>query len=309
MLAFVVALVAGCSSLPATSPSDITLYDEDITLLTTELAPMVESPPIEPVEPPLLAPPLLPPPEAGSAPPTTASAQQPPSATTPAPPANVAPAGNVFAAAAPTTLAPVPVVPPEDLAALTLIADLQRYNGLGPDEVKRELGAASNALSRERTDVNRVRLAVLYTLVRASPQDDQRALQLLDNVAKSGGGPTPVKAIAAILHVQVSDRVRTVREEQMKANDAVQKLEALRPMERSLLRGGVGGGGGVRGGRSGFRGVGSGVFSLVGGGGLAGGQGQSGGRSGDQSGDAHRFLPSEGKSETMNLAEEVITAS
>ena len=177
VLACVVALVAGCSSLPATSPSDITLYDEDITLLTAEMAPMVESPPIEPVEPPLLAPPLMPPPESASATPTSASAsaQEPSSAGKPAAPTSVAPAGNVFAAAAPTTLAPVPVVPPDDLAALTLIADLQRYNAFGPDEVKRELGAASNALNRERTDVNRVRLAVLYTLVRASPQDDQRA--------------------------------------------------------------------------------------------------------------------------------------
>ena len=120
MLAIAVALVAGCSSLPATSPSDITLYDEDITLLTTEMVPMVESPPIEPVEPPLLAPPLMPPLEAGSASPPTASAQEPSLAATQAPPTNVAPAGNVFAAAAPTTLAPVPVVPPEDLAALTL---------------------------------------------------------------------------------------------------------------------------------------------------------------------------------------------
>ena len=53
-----VALVAGCASLPDTSPSDITLYNgEDVAPLIIEMTPIVESPPIEPVEPPLPAPP------------------------------------------------------------------------------------------------------------------------------------------------------------------------------------------------------------------------------------------------------------
>ena len=58
---------------------------------------------------------------------------------------------------------------------LALLADLQRFGTLQNDELKRELAAATQALSRQRTDVNRVRLAVLYTLLRTSPQDDQRA--------------------------------------------------------------------------------------------------------------------------------------
>jgi hypothetical protein len=196
--------------------------------------------------------------------PTPAPATPPPAATVPTtagnspPAATGAPAGNVVAAAAPSALPQVMVLPVEDIAALNLIADLQRYNALGADEIRRELAAATNALARERTDANRVRLAVLYTLSHAS-QDDQRALQLLDNVAKSGGGQTPVKALAAVLYIQVADRIRSVRDEQAKANEAVQKLEALRAMERSLLRdrvrsgGGGGGGGGGSGGGSGGR--------------------------------------------------------
>ena len=164
----------------------------------------------------------------------------------PPPAATGAPAGNVVAAASPSSLPQVTVLPVEDIAALNLIADLQRYNALGADEVRRELAVATNALARERNDANRVRLAVLYTLSHANTQDDQRALQLLDNVAKSGGGTTPVKALAAVLHIQVADRIRSVRDEQAKANEALQKLEALRAMERSLLRDRVrsGGGGG-----------------------------------------------------------------
>ena len=108
-------------------------------------------------------------------------------------------------------------------------------------------------LGRQRTDANRVRLAVLYTLSRTNPQDDQRALQLLDNVSKSNPGSPAVKQLAVVLQVQIAGRQRAVRDEQQKADAALQKLEALRQMERSLLRerarsGGGGGGGGSGGG-------------------------------------------------------------
>ena len=106
------------------------------------------------------------------------------------------------------------------------------------------------SLARQRTDVNRVRLAVLYTLVRNSPQDDQRAIQLFENVAKSAPAGSPVRHLAAVLQSQVIERQRAVRDEQQKADAAIQKLEALRAMERSLLRDRVrsGGGGGASGG-------------------------------------------------------------
>jgi len=134
---------------------------------------------------------------------------------------------------------------------VSLLADLQRYGALNNDELRREIATATAALAKQRTDANRVRLAVLYTLLRATPQDDQRALQLFDNVAKSNPGPTPIKQLAAVLHAQVTERQKAVRDEQKKADEAIQKLEALRAMERSLLRdrirsggGGAGGGGG-----------------------------------------------------------------
>ncbi|HVJ75633.1 MAG TPA: hypothetical protein VNB03_16550, partial [Casimicrobiaceae bacterium] len=238
VLAFVGALGAGCAAIPGTSPADITLYDDDVAPLIIAMTTPMESPPldpIEPVEPPLQAPPLMPP---LPAPVTMSQAPQVPTSNPvpPQPQANGAPGANVVAAASPTALPPTAVLPTEELAALALIADLQRYNALGADDIRRELSVATNALARERSDANRVRLAVLYTLARSAPQDDQRALQLLDNVARSGGSATPVKALAAVLHVQVSDRIRSVRDEQAKANEAVQKLEALRAMERSLLR-------------------------------------------------------------------------
>src|SRR5204863_9594372 len=125
-----------------------------------------------------------------------------------------------------------------------LLGDLQRYAALSNEEVRRELTTLTQTLARQRTDANRVRLAMLYTLARTNPQDDQRALQLLDNVAKSGPGSPAVKQLAAVLQAQISERVRAVKDEQQKADVAIQKLEALRNMERSLLRERVRGGGG-----------------------------------------------------------------
>jgi hypothetical protein len=147
-------------------------------------------------------------------------------------------------------VAPPPApVPTEDQQMIALLADLQRYSGLSTEELRRELGQALQTFSKQRTDVNRIRLAVLYTLARTSPQDDQRALQLFENVAKSAPASSPIRHLAAVLQAQVSERQRAVHDEQQKADAAIQKLEALRAMERSLLRDRVrsGGGGGAAG--------------------------------------------------------------
>jgi hypothetical protein len=166
-----------------------------------------------------------------------------PSASVPASPSSSVPAPQE----APPVALP-PAVPVEDTQLVVLIADLQRFGGLPAEDARRELNAMTQTLARQRTDPNRVRLAVLYTVARSNPQDDLRALQLLENVAKSGPGSAVVKQLAAVLSAQISERVRAVREEQLKTDAANQKLEALRNMERSLLRdrarGGAGGGSG-----------------------------------------------------------------
>jgi uncharacterized membrane protein YgcG len=207
-------------------------------------SPLVDYPPIDPVEPPITSPAPADPPQAAVAPSTT---QAPDTVEAIAPPSIVA--------VPPAVLPPVVV---EDMEVIVLLADLQKYGNLGPDDVKRELATMTATLTRQRTDANRVRLAVLYTLSRANPQDDQRALQLLDTVTKSNPGSPSIRQLALVLSTQITGRQRAVREEQQKADAALQKLEALRQMERSLLRerarsggGGGGGGGGGSGGGGG----------------------------------------------------------
>jgi len=243
LLAAAALLMAGCASMtPQVVLTPEEQYEPELVTVPP-VTPLVEYPPIEPVEPPLppVAQTLVAPPPAAPAAATVVPSPPPTlSAPPPAEPLREPPAAEA---------APATAEPTEDQQLLALLADLQRYGAMNADDLRRELAGAAAALARQRTDANRIRLAVLYTLVRASPQDDQRAQQLFDNVAKSTPGTSAYKQLAAVLQAQVTERQRAVRDEQQKADAAINKLEALRQMERSLLRdrvrsGGGGGGGG-----------------------------------------------------------------
>ena len=247
-------LIAGCAAVPAPpvveAPRPVAPPPAASAVAAPPAVAPVESPPFEPVPPPAAA---------AAAPPAPAAAAPRDASTVPAAapaPAQSPPPGTEPPAAAPAAPAPAAVPaaaePSDEQLMAAVVADLQRYAQFTPDEVRRELAAVTQALTRQRSDAYRVRLAVLYTLAR-TPQDDQRALQLFDSVAKSGPGSPAIKQLAVVLQVQVAERARAVREEQQKADAAVQKLEALRAMERSLLRDRVrsGGGGGGGGGGSG----------------------------------------------------------
>lgn len=235
--------LAACATAP---PIEVTTPDSDeptVLLLPPPSPPMIESPPIEPVEPPDLPAPT----------PTAAPTPQAPAPTpTPVP---VAPPPRVVIVPSPAPVVVIPEPPSDDSQVAALVGDLARYATIPPEEVRKELNGAIQSLARQRTDANRVRLAMLYTLTH-SPQDDQRALQHLENVTKSTPGSLGIKLLAGVLQIQVVERVRAVREEQQKADAAIQKLEALRVMERSLLRDRVRSGGGGGGGGSGSGGSG-----------------------------------------------------
>ncbi len=232
---FIAVLLAGCATKSTILLTPQEQYEPE-TVTVPPMTPVAEALPIDPIEP-------VPPPSAEQA---TAQRFAVPSAPLREPPTNLA----ALVVPAP------PAEPSEDQQLVALIADLQRYGAMSADDLRRELANASAALGRQRSDANRVRLAVLYTMVRTTAADDQRALQLFENVAKSNPGPTPIKHLAAVLQVQVTERQKAVRDEQQKADKVIQKLEALREMERSLMRdrvrsGGGGGGGGGAGGGSG----------------------------------------------------------
>ena len=225
------ALLAVAALIGCATPSHVPPEEEEApSTFAPAPAPTVETPLLEPVEPPFVAP---------ESEPTEKGVELASVGATPVKP--LVP-----------KVAARPTMTVEEEELLVLIADLQRYGALGPDEQKRERDIATQALARQRSDANRIRLAVLYTVARTSPQDDQRALQLLENVARSNPGSPMMKQLGAVLQAQIGERVRAVRDEQQKTDAALQKLEDLKNMERSLLRdrmrglggGGTGGGGG-----------------------------------------------------------------
>jgi hypothetical protein len=167
-------------------------------------------------------------------------------------PAAPAPPPTRVATAQPSLPAPVNE---EDQEALALLADLQRYVAEPGEDLKRELAGANAAFARTRSDVSRIRVAMLLTLPAAGPPDDARALALLEPlVARNNNGTsTPVKQIAAVLYGQIAERARILKEEQKRTAAAQEKLDALRAVERSMLYersrnaggGSAGGGGGT----------------------------------------------------------------
>ena len=253
----VAAALGGCAvkGTPILEPGQV--FEPDVGPPVPTSPPLVESPPLEPVPPPAAA-------QRAATPSTAESTEAPVATSTPAPAAAPAPAvaGAPAVSGAPNGeatpngqgAAGAPTEPTEDQQMLRLLADLQRYGTLQADELKREIALSTAALARQHSDVNRLRLAVLYTMLRNSPQDDQRALQLLETVSRAPAAPPAVRYLAAVLQAQVIERQRAVRTEQQKGDAAIQKLEALRAMEQSLFRdrirgGGDGGGGGGGSGR------------------------------------------------------------
>ena len=121
---------------------------------------------------------------------------------------------------------PLPAAPPvneEEQQALALLVDLQRYAVEAGEDLRRELAAANLALTRSRSDANRMRLAMLLTLPTAGPPDDARALSLLEPIVGRSGNASPMKQIASLLYAQITERARSVREEQRKTAVAQEK--------------------------------------------------------------------------------------
>jgi len=132
----VVAALALCLGACSTLPPQLLTPREE---LEPEAVPaptmLIEYPPIEPVEPPLAE--VEPAPAAAAVPESEKIAM-------------VAPA------AVPSRPAPSPPEPSlDDQQFLALLTDLQRYGSMSPDDVRRELTNATQALARQRTEIGR----------------------------------------------------------------------------------------------------------------------------------------------------------
>ena len=131
---------------------------------------------------------------------------------------------------------PPPSAPPiseEAQQALSLLAECQHLLGLSVEEQKHEYNVVNQLVTKNKTDGLRIKLAVLLTM--PAQQDDARALALLDSVAGRNPAVSPLKQFAALLSVQLSERMRQLREEQKRTEQLQQKLDGLKAIEKSLL--------------------------------------------------------------------------
>ncbi|MCL2872754.1 MAG: hypothetical protein FWF41_07250 [Betaproteobacteria bacterium] len=109
-----------------------------------------------------------------------------------------------------------------------LLDDLARYPRLSTEEIKAsqtELNNSISAAGQSGGNGNRIRLAYLLSL-QPGGVNDQRAITLLDTVAKNEKTPPTLRHLASVLQLQIQEKQR-----------AMQKLEALRDVDRQLLAG------------------------------------------------------------------------
>lgn len=161
-------------------------------------------------------------------PPTTPAPVEEPTATAPEAEAPILPA-PVPPAPAPPAPVPAPAVDADESRQVAeLLGYYQRVAGLGLEDQKRELATATQAFTRERSNANRVRLALLYSIPGTAMQDDVRAAQLLEPIVAGSGA---VRQFAGLVHAQVIDRQKT----QKRADQLKDQVEQLRAIEKQLI--------------------------------------------------------------------------
>lgn len=128
----------------------------------------------------------------------------------------------------------------ESRDVLALIAQAHKFAGLQGEEQKKELNAASQSFSKDRSPYSRARLALLLSLPGTAVTDEARSMTLLEPLVPPPGTArvAPLRQLAALVHADVGERVREQRRSaQLREQSAQMKeqLDALRAIERSII--------------------------------------------------------------------------
>ncbi len=124
-----------------------------------------------------------------------------------------------------------PAADSESRQVLELVAYSQRIAGLRADDQAHELSAATQEYARDPQPYSRLRLALLLSTPGTSFNDDARAASLLEPLAANAAGKGPLRQFAALVHVQVSERIR----EQKRVAQLKEQIDGLRAIDRSLI--------------------------------------------------------------------------
>ena|SRR5436190_13692354 len=139
---------------------------------------------------------------------------------------------------------------PRSLGVVTadaIVAEAVQLRRAGSAEQKAALARADEAMRREATAANRLRLASLLVMLPDPLRDPQRAAELVEPLAEAGD--PAYGRFAALIAVQAQEQARLARElargardlerervERDKREEALrQQVEALRDIERGIL--------------------------------------------------------------------------
>jgi len=133
----------------------------------------------------------------------------------------------------PESREPAPWVPasaPQPASdAESLLLYFQHLRKLSAPELGREHESARQGYNRARSDFNRLRFAMVLSLPNATFNDDGRALDLLEPVARNSSARLQGLALVLSTHLQEQKRLSA------SVQGLQQKLEALRSLERSMI--------------------------------------------------------------------------
>lgn len=119
----------------------------------------------------------------------------------------------------------------------SLLAEYDRVLALPASEQLTAYQQAQAAFEQSPGDLQRLHLALLLALPQAPWRDDARVLQLIESIAEAPTGEaSPRRNLARVLHQIVGDRLRQLRHEQHKLEEAQQRYRSLLVEKQRQLR-------------------------------------------------------------------------
>lgn len=112
-----------------------------------------------------------------------------------------------------------------------LLAYYQDLLGLQAEDLRREYQQVSQGFARDRSELGRLRLALLMCVPGTPWRDDAKLLALLDGSSSRRAAPeSPRRQFVALLQKLVAERQR----EQKRADELQQKLDSMVNIERKM---------------------------------------------------------------------------
>ena len=129
--------------------------------------------------------------------------------------------------------------------AALMLSFFQRIRSMSPDSLSAEYALVTQALAKQRSDSNRLKLALLFSLPYAAFRDDGRALALAEETLANKSIEPELRPLALYITVVAAEQKRQeeryqivsqkLREVERRAETRQQKLNAIKTIEKDLI--------------------------------------------------------------------------